>query len=163
MKNKVIIITGLPGTGKTTAAKALAKVTGGPHLNTDMIRTQLNLRGQYDAATKSRVYGELFARLAILLKEENVIIDGTFFRRELQDQLSNIISSSGAEALWVETNCPEELIRKRTSRKREYSEADFKVYLKIKSEYDAPLRALTVDTAESTPEEIASYILNHLS
>lgn len=37
-----ILIFGLPGSGKTTLAKPLAKLLGGVHINADEVRTQYN-------------------------------------------------------------------------------------------------------------------------
>jgi predicted kinase len=163
VKTKAVIITGLPGTGKTTLAKALSKATDWPHLNTDMIRDELGLRGQYDESTKARVYEELFHRLKHLLVKGEVVIDGTFYKRSLQERLAGVIADAGAEAVWVEATCSEDLIRERTSKKREYSEADFEVYLKIKADYHPLPSAFIVDTGNSHPLELAESLLNAIS
>ena len=163
VKTKAVIITGLPGTGKTTLGKALSKTTGWPHLNTDMIRDEMGLRGQYDESTKARVYEELFHRLKSLLAKGEVIIDGTFYKRSLQERLAAVVAKSGAEVVWVETSCSEDLIRERTSKKREYSEADYQVYLKIKQNYDPLAKAVVVDTSDSNPRDLVKTLLNAIS
>lgn len=55
----LIMITGLPGTGKTTFAQALADKLNIPSLNSDQVRHEMGKRGQYDEASKKEVYGKL--------------------------------------------------------------------------------------------------------
>ncbi|MBK7408303.1 MAG: AAA family ATPase [Saprospirales bacterium] len=50
----LILITGLPGAGKSTFALALAAANGAVHLNTDRVRAKLGLRGHYDPESKQK-------------------------------------------------------------------------------------------------------------
>ena len=44
----LLVVFGLPGTGKTTFARALAARLGLPHFNTDIIRAELGRKQQYE-------------------------------------------------------------------------------------------------------------------
>jgi len=154
---KMILITGLPGTGKSTFAKALAEATDAKHLNTDIIRDALGKRGQYDADTKAAIYAEMLRQTAQLLENgANVIVDGTFYQKKLRQPYLALAKKYGITIHWIEISAAEEVVRHRVSCCRDYSEADFDVYLKVKSQYeglDAPHLALRSDQL-SVPEMV---------
>lgn len=139
---KVIMITGLPGTGKSTFARALAKALDGKHLNTDIIRDALDKRGKYDVDTKAMIYTEMLRQTALMLENGyDVIVDGTFYQKKLRQPYIALAKKKGAPIHWMEISADENAIRTRVNSRREHSEADFEVYLKIKAQYedlDAP-------------------------
>ena len=160
----LIIITGLPGTGKTTIATALSERISAAHFNTDMLRTELGLRGQYDQETKAQVYAVLLDRARDTLRGGNtVIIDGTFYQAKLRYRFKQLATSEGISVHWIELWADTEVIRTRVSKKRAYSEANFDVYQKIKAMYepiqDPHLHLRSKDTnLEYLIEEILSYL-----
>lgn len=133
----LVIITGLPGTGKSTLAAALAAELEAHHLNTDKIREELNLKGQYDPRTKKRIYEVMLQRTEELIKERQVIIlDATFYQQKLRNRFVRLANRLNSEIRWIEVRAKEEIIRERVTKKRRYSEADFEVYKKIKALYE---------------------------
>jgi len=144
MKNstaRLILVFGLPGTGKSTLAAALAQRLGIAHLNTDIVRDLLGKRGQYGEGDKQQIYDELL-RLATLelAAGKHVIVDGTFYRKALRSPFLQLAKNKGAVVKWIEVCASEEVVKERVSKKRKYSEADYAVYLKIASEFE-PLEA----------------------
>ncbi len=130
-------IAGLPGTGKTTFARALARRLGAAHLNTDILRSAMGLRGRYDEATKALVYEAMEQRTAQLLAEgQTVVVDGTFYVQRLRESYRAIAAERGCPIHWLVVEAPEEVVRQRLQRKRAYSEADFEVYRKIKAQWE---------------------------
>lgn len=137
----IIMVIGLPGTGKTTFAKSLAEALDAQHINTDIIRDSINKRGQYDPETKAKIYKEMLEQAETALnKGQNVVLDGTFFKKELRKPYREMATKYQANLYWMEIKAKEDVIRTRVSQRRAYSEADFEVYLKIKSQYE-PLEA----------------------
>ncbi len=131
------MITGLPGTGKSTLAAALAAELGLRHLNTDMIREELGKRGQYDPDSKAAIYREMLRRAEEeVRKGHDVIIDGTFYSEEVRNLFRKLARRRHCDLRWIELHAEEETIRKRVSSERAYSEADFNVYQKIKAIYE---------------------------
>lgn len=133
----LIIISGLPGTGKTTFATALARRLKARHLNSDIVRDELDKRGHYDAETKQLIYREMYNRAADSLQRgETVIIDATFYKSAYRKPYLDLAGAKGYPLKWIEMKSNEETIRQRVSQKRDYSEADFSVYQKIKEAYE---------------------------
>lgn len=133
----LIIISGLPGTGKTTFARALAQKMHVHHLNSDMIRDELGKRGQYDPDTKSLIYERMQERTERYLQAgETVIVDATFYKKNYRKPYFHLAENYGVPLKWIELEAGEQTIRKRVEQKRKYSEADFSVYQKIKAAYE---------------------------
>ncbi len=133
----LILIVGLPGTGKTTFAAELAKEIEAVHLNSDMIRASLGKQGKYDAASKEAVYKELHNRATETLQVGNrLIVDATLYKETLRKPYDDLARRMDKPIKWIELKADEATIRQRVSRKRQYSEADFEVYQKIKALYE---------------------------
>lgn len=133
----LIIITGLPGSGKTTLAKALAESLHAVHLNTDIIRSHLGKRGQYDEASKSSIYAKMLKQTeSHLHRGETVIVDATFYRNAVRKPYRILSKRYRKKLFWIMVTAAEENIKNRICKKREHSEADFDVYLAIKEAFE---------------------------
>lgn len=126
------------------------------HLNTDMIRDDLGLRGRYDPKTKKAIYDEMRQRAARQLASgQNVLIDGTFYLESLRDSFQRLATEAGGHIRWIELKAGEATIRERVKNKRNYSEADYDVYKKIKALYEPLNRPhLVLWSDELSPEEL---------
>lgn len=162
---RLILVFGLPGSGKTTFADALAVARGSSHYNSDIMRAQLGLRGQYDRESKSSVYKRLLERVEQHLQEgKEVIVDATFYLEALREPFVKLAQKTGAAIFWIEVRARPEVIRKRVRKKRVFSEADFSVYEKVKNAFE-PLEDahLTLDSDVLSLEEMVRLTLLNLS
>jgi len=133
----VIIVYGLPGTGKTCFSEHLAKDIDAVHLNTDRIRHKINKQGQYDKASKMQVYEQMCSEMTRELRRSNdVIVDGTFYNYPKRNRFIERAKALNHKTVLIEIQAPENLIRKRLQKEREFSEADIKVYNSIKSKFE---------------------------
>ncbi|CAH1000695.1 hypothetical protein LEM8419_01829 [Neolewinella maritima] len=161
----LIVVTGLPGTGKSTFARALGEATGATPLNTDIIRGELGLRGQYGEEEKERVYRELVSRTERTLRRGRpVIVDGTFYRERFRKPFRTLARALNRPLYWIELRCDPAVVKKRINTQRPHSEADYSVYKAIKQVYE-PLRDahLTLDTDRQSLTEMLQAALRHVA
>lgn len=132
-----VLVTGLPASGKTTLALALAEKLGAIHLNTDVVRRELDLMGQYDPESKARVYKTLEEKLEQWLQQKrDVVVDATLYRESLRRPFFEIGARHGYVPSLIEIRASEAAIHERMQQKRLYSEADMSVYNKLKPLYE---------------------------
>jgi len=160
MSSGIIIVCGLPGSGKTTFAVALAKDIGAVHLNTDRIRAAEGKQGQYAEASKTGIYESLYARCREELSLGNVVVlDGTFSRHFYREPFLLLADELSVPLVWIEITAPEDVIRERVSKTRPYTEADFSVYQKIKSEFEPlPATHLVLDSVTMSTKEMLEQV-----
>ena len=135
------------------------------HFNTDKIRIKLGKQGQYSEEAKAHVYTSLLTQTKKALAEgKRVIVDGTFYKKELRDPFLALAVHFAIPIHWVELRAGEAVIKERVSKKRLYSEADFTVYEKIKALYE-PLEEehLVLDTDRFSVAEMITQITEFLS
>ncbi|MDN3689432.1 AAA family ATPase [Cyclobacterium jeungdonense] len=133
----LVLVMGLPGSGKSFFAKRLADKSDMVYLNSDQVRIELGLRGRYSKEDRQKVYAAMAAKTNELLKEgKRVLVDATFQRKknrwEFQELAKKRRRSVACIRIWAE----EGLVAKRLATEREESDADFLIYQKLKSDFD---------------------------
>ncbi len=149
----LIIVSGLPATGKTTIAREVAKKTGAIILRTDVIRKELFARPKYTEEEKEQVYNEMFLRAEkFLIKEQIVILDANFYLQSLRGRARDVAHRCGKKFFIVECILDEEKVLERMnarSSKNDASDANrIEIYRKIKRLWE-PIRAqhIVIDTS----------------
>ncbi len=133
----IVLVYGLPGTGKTFFARHFAQETGAVHLNTDIVREKLNVKGQYDDKTKQQVYNELYKQVMRELNgNKDVIVDGTFHKNIRREQIKRMADEINKPVYFIEMKADEKTVKKRLKKTRKNSEADFEVYKNLEQEYE---------------------------
>jgi len=126
----LIAVTGLVGTGKTTAAEVLADELGGAVIASDRVRKQLAglrpdersgaQRGIYTREWSERVYAGLLERARpVLASGRAAILDATWSQRQQRARVRALADQLGAPVRFVETHCAEATARERLARRQQ--------------------------------------------
>ena len=135
----VVIVFGLPGSGKSYFAERLAKLIKADYINSDRVRKEMFKKRTYSKAEKQSVYDEMLATMKDAVDQDrNVVLDATFHTKETRTPFVKEMKSKGG-IYFIEVTANEELIRERLKKARPYSEADFKIYQIISSDNE-PLK-----------------------
>ncbi len=161
----LVLIGGLPGTGKTTLAGALADRLGFTVLSSDRIRKELagipaeqNCAatwgtGIYTAARTERVHSEMLGRAGRLLAlGESVIADASFTSPAQRDAAAVTAAAAHADLVQLRCTAPTEVARQRLDARTEgISDADADIARRLAA-VEAPWpEAVMIDTGRLSP------------
>lgn len=133
----IIIICGMPSTGKTLLSKQLAPEIDAIHLDTDQIRKNLGLQAQYDEASKDKVYNHMLNEAGELLTQKRIVIaEGTFHLKKRRDQIRELAEKNNSPCFFVELKAMEDTLVERLKENHSLSKSGLDAYLKLKSEYE---------------------------
>jgi uncharacterized protein len=159
----LVITCGLPGTGKSTLAQAVAQRTGFQVISSDIVRKaaagltpeehryEAFGKGIYSQEATEMTYASLFERArSLLLDGHSVIVDASFTRRSHRKAAARLAKETGAQLACVLLEAPLEAVRRRLSRRaasgRGPSDARWETYAGQKLRFQQP--------AEVPPERL---------
>lgn len=133
----MIIISGLPGCGKSYLASRLAQKLGATYINSDLMRKEIDAQGRYAFEDKLNVYEEMASRAGEAVREgRRVIIDATFYRNEMRQLFFTLAKLLHTKVALIEIVADEQIVAARLSRPRAEGEADIAVYRMLKGQYE---------------------------
>lgn len=143
----LVLVCGLPGSGKSISAKKIAIFFRGTHLNTDLVRKKIFLRGSSEQSAanpekydleyafdklvkippeiqeliwkqKELVYEKLFEETEKELKEKNIVLDATFYQRRNRERAFMIARKVGADVYVIECQASIETTKARLAKRK---------------------------------------------
>jgi predicted kinase len=161
-----VVVSGLPGTGKSFFCRKLAERSSFCILESDVLRKTLFVRPDYSPEESSRLFLVCHHLIEILLESGiPVILDATNLSEHNREQLYRIGKKTGAKLILVRIEAPSELVYQRLQNRKmrmDYdnrSDADWNIYKKMKPEMDIIKRNhYVVDTSRDIEPVIAKII-----
>ena len=149
------LVSGLPGSGKTTVAGLAAQVIAARVISADRERKRLGglgphehreeaySAGLYRPEMNTRVYGALIdAASDAVARGRSVVLDATYRRRADRLAVGEVARRLGAHLVIIECTAPESVIRKRLERRLAaddaWSDATWETYLRQRNEFEPP-------------------------
>ena len=160
----IVIVFGLPGSGKSYFASRLAARINADYLNSDRVRKNMFSRRIYSTKEKHSVYTEMIEQMELAIKQNrNLVLDATFWKSDMRMKFLNAASAIGG-VTYIEIIAEESLIRDRLSQPRGDSEANFEVYKILKAQWE-PLEEehLVLRSTNDNIEEMLRSAARHLS
>ena len=173
---KLIFLYGLPGVGKLTVARELAKLTGfrifHNHLAVDLVKSVFEFGSLEFVELREKIWLDVFSRavaanlngLIFTFAPERTVRDGFI------EKTREVVEASGGEVLFVELKCSTEELERRiehpsrqrfgklssAAQFRELNEAGAFVY------EGRPAARLVLDTTELSASDAAGRIVSEL-
>lgn len=169
----IVLMAGLPGTGKTTLAQELSRRTSGRVLSKDEFRHTLFLPQEIEYSSRQDDFClQLMMQTAGFLlshdRERFIFFDGRPFSRRYQ--IANVVAAANSlHQSWriLECVCSEETARKRLAGDAKASShvagnRDFELYLNVKARYESITLPKTVIDTEQELEKSVQHSLSAL-
>jgi predicted kinase len=161
-----VVVSGLPGTGKSYLSRRLAERLSYPVLESDALRKQLFPAPTYSAVESSILFRAIHRLIEELLgKGVSLILDATNLTERYRERLYRIADRHKARLIIARTEAPPEVVRERLqdraekSRNGEKSDADWKVYLKLSATAEKiSRRHFKVDTTKDITPVIEKIV-----
>jgi predicted kinase len=157
----VILLSGLPGVGKSTFARALGAATDAIILESDRLRALLFEAPVHSPRESGILFRAIRSAAACLLKERHaVIIDATNLSETDRRPFYELADSSGAPLFVVALDAPQETIEGRLARRLLESDgcsyADIDVYHRMRGRVEPISREhMRVDTSNQAAVQTA--------
>lgn len=151
----LVVVVGLPGSGKSHFSRLLSQRIPLAVLETDALRKALFPRPTYSARESARLFRAVHLLIEDLLRRGvPVLLDATNLQEGHREYLYHIAEKEGARLIIVKVFAPEEVVRERLARRSaqaqrpDHSDADWGVYQRMLRSAE-PIRRnyLSVDTS----------------
>lgn len=162
------LISGLPGSGKSSCAELLANKIDATIINTDYVRDQLfpnketTKTGDFTAEQISIIYRCLCLLanyLASNTKNKHFIFEGTFRSASQRDAVKNEIINSNQKCYIIHIAADELCVKQRITERFEKGihAAQFMTYMDVKLVYEEPLQSIFIENSGSI-DDLSSKI-----
>jgi aminoglycoside phosphotransferase family enzyme/predicted kinase len=175
---RLVVVGGLPGTGKSTLAAGIGERMGWPVLRSDEVRKELAgvdrlasaaagyQEGIYAPAASEATYGALTDRAhELLTRGECVVLDASFSETRWRDVARKLAAETHTDVVEVCCVLPPDVaaarIGRRTRRGGDPSDATVEVAAEMAAAFDPWPTAITVDTL-APPDDVLEGALSSL-
>jgi predicted kinase len=170
---RLVLVGGLPGTGKSTLARGLAEARGWTMLRSDEVRKELAGlpaaartssawgEGLYRPEMTAATYGELLRRASAALSEgESVVLDASWAGRHFREEATRAAGAVAADLVELRCVAPLDVAaaRMRSRAPTDPSDATLEVATRMAEDTDPWPSATPIDTS-GTPQAALAVAL----
>ncbi|MCJ7468619.1 MAG: AAA family ATPase [Maribacter sp.] len=158
----IIMVFGLPGSGKSFFAARLAKELLADHVNSDRVRKKMFSERTYSEVEKAAVYDAMLVAMERAIREnENLVLDATFYKNKTRQLF---LDKAKEDIFIIEVLANETLIEERLKKSRPDSEADMEVYQLIKQQWEPlPLPHLVLESNNGNIDAMLQKAIQYLN
>lgn len=118
---KLILVAGLPGVGKSTLARKIARENNGVVLDLDDFKKVVVdpklVTTQIDPPEVRWIYYSQAINHALTLQIDVVVMDEVFHIHLLRSQIEDLCFNNGIEVVWIEVVCDFKVVERRLNEK----------------------------------------------
>lgn len=158
----IIIVSGLPGSGKSYFASRFSSLIHADYINSDRIRKSMFPTRSYSEKEKSSVYDEMLKLMRqAIVQNKDLVLDATFYANDIRKRFTD--EAKNGDIVFIEIVAEEAVIKERLKQKRVDSEADFEVYKLIKEQWE-PLQEhqLKLVSSDNNIEDMLHKAVDYL-
>lgn len=164
----LLIMVGLPGTGKSVVASALRDRLPYVLVSTDAIRKQMTGSPSYSDQEKTQIYQVCFAIIERRLRRgQRVLFDAVNSLQSWRDQAAAVAANLGLPAVFCYLQASPEAVKERlvgrnsaNRRPGDMSDADWTVYnLLVEMQEPMTNPHLILDSSSTSPEALADCLV----
>ena len=152
----LVVVSGLPGTGKSSFSHCLAERVPLAVLESDALRKELVPSPLHTAKESARLFQAVHELIDLLLEQcVPVLLDATSLVEAHREHLYHIANQRHAKVILVLLEAPPEVVRQRlearanTTQLQDHSDADWQVYQRMRPSQELIRRNhVVVDTSE---------------
>jgi hypothetical protein len=171
----LVMLCGLPGTGKSTLARRLADQLPAVSVESDLVRQTVFTPPTYNVEESQQVHKVCHILIGWYLRHYyHVIYDATNLYQHHRQMAYRLAARTGARLVVAEITASDEVVRERLAPRRRrgtlpnspeyYSDADWQVCVRMRSRAE-PIQGehITVDTSDGDVQRAVRYVLKAIS
>ncbi|MBI4336442.1 MAG: ATP-binding protein [Chloroflexi bacterium] len=166
----LVIMVGLPGTGKSHVSRRLATDVPLAVLESDYLRKQLFSSPTYAAVESERLFRAIHLLVEQLLEQGvSALLDATNLIEARREALSRTAEVHGARPIIVRVEADNKVIRQRLELRSkapspaDYSDADWRVYQRMRSSLEPIRRSHFVVNTAKDIEPVVQKVVQEIS
>ena len=137
INKKIIVVFGLPGSGKSYFASRLAKALGADYVSSDRLRREMFPKRIYSEKEKFEVYQAMLQKMEKAIGQAKpLVLDATFYKNAIRHLF---MEKAKDQLVFIEVKADQKIIIERLKKSRPFSEADHEVYKSIRQAWE-PLK-----------------------